>query len=175
MIRRGCTILVLAALLVTGGLWVAAACIAISDAEGRPGLFVGLAGGERWLANALVQPNGHVTLQYFDENLTDRDGFYVKPLRWNPVRPRAFPSSLVPYRSSSKYAERLSVHLLPPVAVLGPIGVALACWPLVRRHRRRMRRDCPACGYSLRDHPSPDCPECGRTNPCGRAATSVGP
>jgi hypothetical protein len=50
----------------------------------------------------------------------------------------------------------------------------LSAPPAIRRHRRRARGRCPACGYDLNGSTSAVCPECGVTPNGGREGVAEG-
>ena len=67
--------------------------------------------------------------------------------------------------SSARLNESRCVLPLWPLALLLAIGPAILVrrsFTNARQQRRRMRRECPACGYSLIRNTTGICPECGR-------------
>ncbi len=72
---------------------------------------------------------------------------------------------------------RLPLQPIMPAFALGtlmwmlPIGLLWLCPGLLRRHLRRKRNRCPACGYPI--GASPVCTECGATLPLARAALTT--
>jgi hypothetical protein len=74
------------------------------------------------------------------------------------------------------YAYRLTripfYAIITPLAALPLIVGVARLTANLRRHRRRRRGRCPACGYDLRGAPGPRCPECGA--PFARVARPSG-
>ncbi len=72
-----------------------------------------------------------------------------------------FPNS-APNAGVHMKADRILVGLLLPVVLFGAYPSAVFYRGPLRRHRRRKRGLCLACGYNLTGNTSGTCPECGR-------------